>query len=86
MSMNRFLVAAALAVAIGVPIISFLPLTPAALRGKVVLVDFCINWRRTLPYIRAWAAKYRDEGLVVIGVDAPEFSVEKRSSAMFAGL
>src|ERR1700745_4105927 len=60
------------------------PLTPAALRGKVVLVDFwtytCINWLRTLPYIRAWAAKYKDQGLVVIGVHAPEFSFEKNLS------
>ncbi len=58
-----------------------LPLTPSALRGKVVLIDFwtytCINWRRTLPYVRAWAEKYRDQGLVVIGVHAPEFSFEK---------
>jgi thiol-disulfide isomerase/thioredoxin len=57
------------------------PLTPEALRGKVVLVDFwtytCINWRRTLPYLRAWAEKYKDQGLVVIGVHAPEFSFEK---------
>jgi thiol-disulfide isomerase/thioredoxin len=57
------------------------PLTPQALRGKVVLIDFwtytCINWRRTLPYVRAWAEKYRDQGLVVIGVHAPEFSFEK---------
>ena len=57
------------------------PLTAAALRGKVVLVDFwtytCINWLRTLPYVRAWAEKYRDQGLVVIGVHAPEFSFEK---------
>ena len=57
------------------------PLTPAALRGKVVLIDFwtytCINWRRTLPYLRAWAEKYKDQGLVVIGVHAPEFSFEK---------
>jgi thiol-disulfide isomerase/thioredoxin len=57
------------------------PLTPSALRGKVVLIDFwtytCINWRRTLPYVRAWAEKYRDQGLVVIGVHAPEFSFEK---------
>ena len=48
------------------------PLTPADLHGKVVLVEFwtytCINWRRTLPYIRAWAARYKDKGLVVIGV------------------
>jgi len=57
------------------------PLTASALRTKVVLVDFwtytCINWRRTLPYIRAWAEKYRDQGLVVIGVHSPEFSFEK---------
>ena len=57
------------------------PLTPAGLRGKVVLVDFwtytCINWLRTLPYVRAWAAKYRDQGLVVIGVHSPEFAFEK---------
>jgi thiol-disulfide isomerase/thioredoxin len=56
------------------------PLTAAALRGKVVLIDFwtytCINWRRTLPFVRAWAEKYRDRGLVVIGVHAPEFSFE----------
>jgi thiol-disulfide isomerase/thioredoxin len=57
------------------------PLTSADLRGKVVLVDFwtysCINWRRQLPYVRAWAEKYRDQGLVVVGVHAPEFSFEK---------
>jgi thiol-disulfide isomerase/thioredoxin len=57
------------------------PLTPAALRGKVVLIGFwtytCINWRRTLPYVRAWAEKYKDQGLVVIGVHTPEFSFEK---------
>jgi thiol-disulfide isomerase/thioredoxin len=56
-------------------------LTPEALRGKVVLIDFwtytCINWLRTLPYVRAWAEKYRDQGLVVIGVHAPEFAFEK---------
>ena len=60
------------------------PLTPSALRGKVVLVDFwtytCINWRRTLPYVRAWAEKYKDQGLVVIGVHAPEFAFEKNSN------
>ena len=54
------------------------PLTPAGLRGKVVLVDFwtysCINWRRTLPYVSAWAKKYKDQGLVVIGVHTPEFA------------
>ena len=57
------------------------PLTAAALRGKVVLIDFwtytCINWLRTLPYVRAWAEKYRDQGLVVIGVHSPEFAFEK---------
>jgi thiol-disulfide isomerase/thioredoxin len=57
------------------------PLSPQALRSKVVLVDFwtytCINWRRTAPYIRAWAAKYKDQGLVVVGVHSPEFSFEK---------
>jgi thiol-disulfide isomerase/thioredoxin len=57
------------------------PLTPAGLRGKVVLIDFwtysCINWRRTLPYVRAWADKYKNQGLVVIGVHAPEFEFEK---------
>jgi thiol-disulfide isomerase/thioredoxin len=57
------------------------PLTAAGLRGKVVLIDFwtytCINWMRTLPYVRAWAAKYEDQGLIVIGVHAPEFGFEK---------
>ena len=55
-------------------------LTAASLAGKVVLVDFCtytcINWLRTLPYIRAWAQKYR-QGLVVIGVHTPEFAFEQ---------
>ena len=57
------------------------PLTPELLRGRVVLVDFwtytCINWLRTLPYRRAWAAKYADAGLTVIGVHTPEFGFEK---------
>src|ERR1700722_10206038 len=57
------------------------PLTLAQLRGKVVLVDFwtytCVNWRRTLPYVRAWAHKYKGSGLVVIGVHTPEFEFEK---------
>jgi len=57
------------------------PLTPQGLRGKVVLVDFstftCINWLRTLPYVRAWAEKYEDHGLVVINVQTPEFEFEK---------
>jgi thiol-disulfide isomerase/thioredoxin len=57
------------------------PLTPNALRGKVVLVNFCtyscINWRRSLPYVRAWAKRYKEQGLVVIGVHTPEFEFEK---------
>jgi thiol-disulfide isomerase/thioredoxin len=57
------------------------PLTPDSLRGKVVMVEFwtytCINWRRQYPYVRAWAQKYKDQGLVVIGVHSPEFSFEK---------
>jgi thiol-disulfide isomerase/thioredoxin len=56
------------------------PLTPEGLRGKVVLVDFCtytcVNWLRTLPYVRAWADKYRNDGLVVIGAHTPEFPFE----------
>jgi len=56
------------------------PLAAAGLRGKVVLVDFwtytCVNWRRTLPYVRAWAERYKGRGLVVIGVHTPEFSFE----------
>ncbi len=57
------------------------PLSPEGLRGKVVLVDFgtytCINWLRAFPYVRAWGEKYRDKGLVVISVHAPEFEFEK---------
>jgi thiol-disulfide isomerase/thioredoxin len=56
------------------------PLRPEALRGRVVLVDFwtytCVNWLRTLPYVRAWAAKYREDGLTVVGVHTPEFGFE----------
>ena len=56
------------------------PLTPHGLRGKVVVVQFCtfscINWLRTVPYVKAWAEKYRDDGLVVIGVHSPEFPFE----------
>jgi thiol-disulfide isomerase/thioredoxin len=55
-------------------------LTAAELRGRVVLVDIwtysCVNWLRTLPYIRAWAERYRDRGLVVVGVHSPEFGFE----------
>jgi len=57
------------------------PLTEEELRGKVVLVDFwtytCINWLRTLSYVRAWAEKYRNHGLVVVGVHTPEFPFER---------
>ena len=56
------------------------PLGPTDLRGSVVLVNFwtltCINWLRTEPYVRAWSQAYQDDGLVVIGVHAPEFSFE----------
>ncbi|MGX7680273.1 redoxin domain-containing protein [Jatrophihabitans sp. DSM 45814] len=56
------------------------PLTESVLRGKVVLIDFwtytCINWLRSLPYVRAWADKYKENGLVVIGVHTPEFPFE----------
>jgi len=56
------------------------PLTPEGLRGRVVLVNFwtytCVNWLRTLPYLRAWADRYKDHGLVVIGVHTPEFDFE----------
>lgn len=57
------------------------PLTPQALHGKVVLIDFwtysCINCLRALPYVKSWYARYRDRGLVVIGVHSPEFAFEK---------
>ena len=59
------------------------PLKPEDLRGKVVLIDFwtytCINWRRQLPYVRAWAEKYKKHGLVTIGVHTPEFPFERDS-------
>jgi cytochrome c biogenesis protein CcdA/thiol-disulfide isomerase/thioredoxin len=60
------------------------PLTTKSLRGKVVLIDFwtysCINCLRALPYVEGWAAKYKDAGLVVIGVHTPEFAFEKERS------
>jgi len=60
------------------------PLTMEGLKGKVVLVDFwtysCINCLRSIPYVRAWAEKYRDHGLVVIGVHTPEFAFERNVS------
>jgi Thioredoxin like C-terminal domain/AhpC/TSA family len=56
------------------------PLTPADLQGRSVLIDFgtytCINWVRTLPHIRAWAETYREDGLVVVGIQTPEFEFE----------
>jgi thiol-disulfide isomerase/thioredoxin len=65
----------------GITWLNSAPLTSKSLRGKVVLVDFwtytCINSLRPLPYLKAWADKYKDSGLVVIGVHTPEFSVEK---------
>ena len=58
--------------------------TAAQLRGKVVLVDFgtytCINWLRTLPHVRAWAEKYKDHGLVVVGVLIHRSSNSRRTS------
>jgi thiol-disulfide isomerase/thioredoxin len=66
------------------------PLTRDSLRGKVVLVDFwtysCVNCLRALPYIKAWDAKYRADGLVVIGVHAPEFEFEHDSANVRASL
>jgi thiol-disulfide isomerase/thioredoxin len=57
------------------------PLTPAALRGKVVLYDFwtysCINCQRTIPYLRSWYDRYKSDGLVIVGVHSPEFDFEK---------
>src|SRR5471032_2766162 len=60
------------------------PLTLQQLRGKVVLVDFwtytCINCVRTLPYVKQWNAKYKDQGLTVIGVHTPEFPFERSTA------
>ncbi|HET9129979.1 MAG TPA: thioredoxin family protein, partial [Terriglobia bacterium] len=60
------------------------PLMPESLRGKVVLVDFwtysCINCLRALPYITTWYAKYKDHGLVVLGIHSPEFAFEKNEN------
>ncbi|HEY4279299.1 MAG TPA: hypothetical protein VGM91_13835 [Conexibacter sp.] len=56
------------------------PLTAEGLRGQVVAIDIgtysCVNWLRTLPYVQAWDARYRDRGLVVVGVHSPEFGFE----------
>jgi thiol-disulfide isomerase/thioredoxin len=61
--------------------INSVPLSSTGLRGKVVLVDFwtytCINWMRTMPWLRTWQQKYGDEGLVIVGVHSPEFEFEK---------
>jgi len=66
------------------------PLGLAGLRGQVVLVNFCtltcINWLRTVPYVRAWANGYRDAGLVVIGVHTPEFAFERNPDLVRAAL
>src|SRR4051794_35854982 len=66
------------------------PLTIAGLRGRVVLVDFwtytCINCIRTLPYVKAWDARYRDAGLTVVGVHSPEFSFEKDAGNVAAAI
>ena len=60
------------------------PLTLASLRGRVVLIDFwtytCINCIRTLPYLKAWDAAYRNDGLTIVGIEAPEFAFEKDAS------
>ena len=57
------------------------PLGPADVQGRVVLFDFgtytCINWLRTLPYVRAWAERYREHGLIVVGIQTPEFEFER---------
>ncbi|MFC4019233.1 redoxin domain-containing protein [Micromonospora sp. GCM10011542] len=66
------------------------PLTPDALRGRVVLVDIweytCINWIRTSPYVKAWHRDYADLGLTVIGVHAPEFEFGKRAENIDRGI
>jgi methionine-S-sulfoxide reductase len=66
------------------------PLTPEALRGKVVVVDFwaysCINCLRTMPYVNAWYRHYKDSGLVVLGVHSPEFAFEKDTANVQAAV
>ena len=70
--------------------VNSMPLTAEALRGKVVLLDFweytCINWIRTLPYIKAWNRDYASLGLVVVGVHAPEFEFGKRAENIDRGI
>ena len=73
--------ALALAALDGAPVwLNSEPLTAEALRGRVVLVDFwtysCVNWLRTLPYVRAWHERYAERGFVVVGAHAPEFGFE----------
>ena len=66
------------------------PLTMQQLRGKVVLVDFwtytCINCIRTLPYVKGWHDKYKDQGLVVVGVHTPEYPHERSTANVTAAL
>ena len=66
------------------------PLTPEGLRGRVVLVDFwtytCINCLRTLPYLKAWDARYRGQGLTIVGVHTPEFAFERKPSNVGAAI
>jgi cytochrome c biogenesis protein CcdA/thiol-disulfide isomerase/thioredoxin len=66
------------------------PLTPEGLKGKVVVIDFwtysCINCLRSIPYVKAWAEKYKDQGLVVIGVHTPEFAFERKISNVKAAV
>jgi thiol-disulfide isomerase/thioredoxin len=66
------------------------PLTPEALRGKVVLVDFweytCVNWIRTAPYVKAWDRQYTPLGLIVVGVHTPEFEFGKRTEHIERGI
>ncbi len=72
------------AITMGGPWINSAPIKPSSLRGKVVLIDFwtysCINCIRTLPYLKAWDKKYRDQGLVIIGVHSPEFAFEHETA------
>jgi len=66
------------------------PLTMAGLRGRVVLLDFwtytCINCLRTLPYLKAWDARYRRQGLTIVGIHTPEFAFERRASNVSAAI
>jgi thiol-disulfide isomerase/thioredoxin len=66
------------------------PLTQQQLRGKVVLVDFwtfdCINCIRTLPYVKSWHEKYKDQGLVVVGVHTPEYPFERKTENVAAAI